>query len=306
MRMVVQWSIHIYIIIYLHIYNETYISRHFQHMVGSWNMMKHVAVFPWKSRSKLRMKTCNLLGGFSPSQRSRSVGIIMIPKMDKKQRISETTKQMSLKKADPNIRPPGAVKQPIITTMQLSRLTPLQSTYGAIGFWQPWQGATIRGKSYVVWHIRVHGTVHIILINFVQREKKREREKERRREKDRGSKRASARACERASVGGREGGRDGGEGHRMRVRAWASERAREGGREERDTEWEWEWKWEWEAIEICSLLISLGSLVISWGGMFSCNSTDAMPISGCHGVQRTKHVGFVGPSSPTAGQETYS
>jgi len=80
------------------------------------------------------MKTCNLLGGFSPSQRSRSVGIIMIPKMDKKQRISETTKQMSLEKADPNIRPPGAVKQPIITTMQLSRLTPLQSTYGAIGF----------------------------------------------------------------------------------------------------------------------------------------------------------------------------
>ena len=242
MRMVVQWSIHIYIIIYiyLHIYNETYISRHFQHMVGSWNMMKHVAVFPWKSRSKLRMKTCNLLGGFSPSQRSRSVGIIMIPKMDKKQRISETTKQMSLKKADPNIRPPGAVKQPIITTMQLSRLTPLQSTYGAIGFWQPWQGATIRGKSYVVWHIRVHGTVHIILINFVQREKKREREKERRREGERktegASERARERASERAWEGGREGrrrgtqnesesvserasegGREGGEGHRMRV-----------------------------------------------------------------------------------------
>ena len=197
-------------------------------MVGSWNMMKHVAVFPWKSRSKLRMKTCNLLGGFSPSQRSRSVGIIMIPKMDKKQRISETTKQMSLEKADPNIRPPGAVKQPIITTMQLSRLTPLQSTYGAIGFWQPWQGATIRGKSYVVWHIRVHGTVHIILINFVQREKKRERE--RRREGERKTEGASERARERASERGREGGRDGGEGHRMRVRARASERGREGGR----------------------------------------------------------------------------
>ena len=205
--------IHNYIYIYIYKYNETYINRHFQHMVGSWNMMKHVAVFPWKSRSKLRMKTCNLLGGFSPSQRSRSVGIIMIPKMDKKQRISETTKQMSLEKADPNIRPPGAVKQPIITTMQLSRLTPLQSTYGAIGFWQPWQGATIRGKSYVVWHIRVHGTVHIILINFVQREKKREREKERERQREQASERASVRA----SVGGREGGT-----------------------EERDTEWEWE------------------------------------------------------------------
>ena len=65
MRMVVQWALYTHRYIYIYTYTEWDVKSHFQYMVGSWNMMKQVAGFAWKSR-ELRMQNLQL-GEFSPS-----------------------------------------------------------------------------------------------------------------------------------------------------------------------------------------------------------------------------------------------